>query len=115
MKDHYVFQTEAEAQTCLGYINGTSWFPAAGAVMGQPAPGNQVTVKWAEAPREMLTGEWAVPRVPSKRLDIAGVPQEDRDAFMAAFGQDIRPLGPSDFPPVVEDDLVEEAPTLGGE
>ena len=96
--EYYVFATEAAAQACVDYINGTPWFPIVGTCSGQPAPTKQATTAWVDAPLEMLSGEWAVPRIPESRLDYVGVPQEDREAFIAAFGQDIRNLANSDFP-----------------
>jgi hypothetical protein len=50
-----------------------------------------------ESATEMLSGEWAIPRIPESRLDYIGVPQENRDAFLSVFGQDIRSLSYSDF------------------
>jgi len=96
--EYYVFATEAAAQACVDYINGTPWFPIVGTCSGQPAPTKQATTAWVDAPLEMLSGEWAVPRIPESRLDYVGVPQEDRDAFIAAFGQDIRDLTDAHFP-----------------
>lgn len=103
MKEYYVFTTKGEADTCLAQINGSGWFPIVGKVAGTPAPQNTKTEKWALAPSELLTGEWAVPRVPTDKLDLMGVPQEDRDAFLAAFGKDIRILSSADFPAPVEE------------
>ena len=104
MSEYYVFATEAEADACLNYINSTPWFPIVGKVNGVPAPEKQNTTKWADSPQEMTSGEWAIPRIEEARLDALEVPQEDRDAFMAAFGQDIRTLGPDDFPAPPEEE-----------
>jgi hypothetical protein len=52
----------------------------------------------------MVSGEWAVPRIPESRLNYLEVPQADRDNFIAAFGQDIRQLTSADFP-VIEEEL----------
>jgi hypothetical protein len=102
--EYYIFATEAGATACLDYINATPWFPLAGKVNGQPAPdANQKTTKWADTPQEMVSGEWCVPRVPESRLDHINVPQGDRDAFIAAFGQDIRTLTGVDFPVLDEE------------
>ena len=98
MNEYYCFATEAEAQACLDYINGTAWFPIVGNRNGVPDPTAQATTKWADAPTEMASGEWCVPRIPASRLDALEVPQEDRDQFNAAFGQDIRSLDSTDFP-----------------
>ena len=52
----------------------------------------------------MLSGEWAVPRIPVARLDFLGVSQSERDEFMAVFGQDIRILTRQDFPEEEEEE-----------
>jgi len=101
--EYYVFQTEAEALGCLNYINSTPWFPIVGKVNGVDAPNNQTTTSWAEAPVEMLSGEWAVPRIPQSRLDYLEVSAEDRTNFLASFGQDIRTLTAEDFPVIEEE------------
>jgi hypothetical protein len=97
MAEYYVFATEAEAVNCMNYINGTEWFPITGKKNGVPAPESQKTTCWCTSASEMTTGEWAIPRIPANRLDAIGVPQGDRDAFIAAFGQDIRELSRDDF------------------
>lgn len=94
--DHYVFQTESEANACVSAINGTDWFPI------DSVRGDANTTAWAKSPREMLSGEWAVPRIPESRLDDLSVPQEDRDNFIAAFGQDIRDIDGFSFPQPTE-------------
>lgn len=97
--EYYVFSTQAAAQACIDYINGTPWFPIVGRVVGtgEQAPDAQKTEKWADAPQELLSGEFAVSRIPEGRLDELEVPQAARDQFLAAFGQDIRDLQSSDF------------------
>ena len=95
--EYYVFANEASAQACLNYINSTPWFPIVGTKNNKPAPESQTTTSWAESPAEMLSGEWAVPRIPTSRLDHLGVTQDSRNAFLSAFGNDIRDLGTSDF------------------
>jgi hypothetical protein len=97
MAEFYVFNTEAEANDCINAINGTSWFPIVSSCCGELAPGKQQTTKWCEVPREMLNGKYAVQRIPTSRLDFVGVPQAERDAFLALYGQDIRELEATDF------------------
>ena len=101
--EYYVFSTEQDAQDCINYINSTPWFPIVGCVNGIPVPDSQQTTSWCDVPVEMLSGDWAVPRIPESRLDSIGVPQVDRDSFLAVYGQDIRDLCSSDFP--VEEEL----------
>ena len=102
--EYYVFATQEEADACVTFINNTPWFPIVGRRKGMPDPLACRTTKWCEGPSELTSGEWAVPRIPESRLDYVGVPQEDRDNFMVAFGQDIRELTSADFP-VVEEEI----------
>lgn len=95
--EYYVFQTESDAQGCIDYINSTPWFPIIGNKDGVPNPDAQTTTCWCETPSEMVSNEWAVPRIPNTRLDYLEVSQSDRDNFMATFGQDIRTLTVSDL------------------
>jgi len=103
-KEYYVFQTKEESDSCINYINSTPWFPVTGIRNGTPDPAAAQTTCWCTDPREMISGEWAVPRIPENRLDYIGVPQEDRDAFLSVFGQDIRELNRDDFP-IIEEDI----------
>ena len=96
--EFYCFATEAEANACIGALNSNPVFPIVGNCGGKPAPDKQQTTKWVDAPTELVSGDWAVPRVPTARLDSLGVGEEDRAAFIAAFGQDIRVLESRDFP-----------------
>ncbi len=96
--EYYVFQTEEQANACLAAINGSGWFPIVGFKNGDPAPNSQVTDKWVNRFKVMNTGEFVIKRIPESRLDFIGVPSEQRAAFLAAFGQDIRDLESSDFP-----------------
>mgnify|MGYP000941287672 CR=1 FL=1 len=95
---YYVFETEVDARACIDYINGTDWFPIIGQKNGVDAPESQATTSWTDLPSEMLSTEWAVPRIPESRLDYLGVTQEERDSFLAVFGTDIRTLTSEDFP-----------------
>lgn len=97
MRDYYVFKTEAEGQACCDALNRNPALPCVGFINGQPAPDNQKTVKWQDHPVELLSGEWAVCRVPTARLDAMNVPTAERQAFISVFGQDIRTLESSDF------------------
>ena len=96
--DYYVFETKSEADSCIGAINGSGWFPIVGKRNGVPDPTAQATTCWVESATEMTSGEWAIPRIPESRLDGMGVLQENRDAFLASFGQDIRELASIDLP-----------------
>ena len=100
--EYYVFPTEVEAIACVNFINSTPWFPIVGKTNGVFNPDAQQTTYWVESPVELISGEWAVPRIPESRLDCISVTQEQRDAFLVAFGQDIRDLSNTDFPEVIE-------------
>ena len=96
--EFYVFQTEAEANACIFGINASGVFPIAGKTNGVSVLGKTQTTCWVKKARELpATGEWAIPRIPESRLDYIGVPEENRDAFLSVFGQDIRSLSYSDF------------------
>lgn len=100
--EHYVFDTEQEAIDCLAEINGHPMFPVRGSYRGKPAPDDkQKTVRWADAPRELVNGEWCIPRIPSVRLESAGVPQAARDGFLNRYGSTIREVADDEF--VVEE------------
>jgi len=101
--EYYVFPTEVEAIACVNFINSTPWFPIVGKTNGVFNPDAQQTTCWVDAPTELVSGEWAVPRIPEVRLDALNVPASQRDAFLVAFGQDIRDLDRSDFPEPEED------------
>ena len=96
--EYYVFETKNEAESCIDAINGSGWFPIIGKRNGVPDPTAQATTCWVESATEMTSGEWAIPRIPESRLDGMGVLQENRDAFLASFGQDIRELASIDLP-----------------
>ena len=103
MTEYYVFQTQAEAQNCINYINSTPWFPIVGNVNGVPAPDHQKTTSWVDRPDELISGEWAVQRIPEERLDLIGVPAVARAQFLAAFGQDVRALSENDIKQPIEE------------
>jgi hypothetical protein len=97
--EYYVFQTRQQADGCLTAINSNPVFPVRGTFRGKPAPeGKCKTERWCDAPVEMLSGEWAVPRIPQERLDHLGIGEDVRGPFLAAYGNDIRELSPEDFP-----------------
>ena len=94
MNQFYVFTTLVEAQACSDFINNSGWFPL------QAQNGSGETINWVGEAMEMASGEFCVPRIPESILDAVGVPQASRDAFLTAFGQDIRTLTHVDFPVV---------------
>ena len=98
MGEFYVFDAEQKANACINVLNSAAYFPIVGKRKVKPAPDKQQTIRWCDAPMLMLTGEWAVPRVPSYKLDKHNVPKGERDTFMGVFGGDIRTLTPADFP-----------------
>lgn len=98
MSEFYCFPDQTAAQACVDAINASGWFPIIGNKNGVPNPSAQHTVAWVDGPTQMLSGEWSIPRIPTAQLDFLGVPQAQRDSFIAMFGQDIRTLTHVDFP-----------------
>ena len=101
--EYYVFITQNEAQVCIDAINGSGYFPITGNCCGVAAPDKQKTTNWIDTPREMTTGSYAVPRIPDKSLNALKVTQDNRDDFLAEYGQDIRHLSSNDFVQLVEE------------
>jgi len=88
--EFYVWDTEVEAQSALDFINSTEWFPLIGSdPTGNKRPDKQKTICWATNVLERLDGKWTFARIPSELLDYAGVPEEDREAFLTAFNPTI--------------------------
>jgi len=74
MQDFYIFDTKLKAENALNYINNSNWFPADGGL----------TVKWADEVTELIDGRFAIPRIPSARLDLIGVENSQRLDFFNA-------------------------------
>jgi len=99
MKEYYVHATKAASDACNAEINSFPQFPITSKVNGCDCADMQKTTNWAAEGRQMLTGEWATPRIPCCLLDALEIPEENRDAFLTAYGQDIRELDSvTDFP-----------------
>jgi len=112
--EYYVYTTLEEANAASVEIN--AFLPVVGLKKGLPAPLCVQTVEWVKEPSLMLSGEYAIPRIPQERLDNAGepvevdgvwgypgIPMQDRVDFIAAHGQDIRVLTSNDFPIIEEE------------
>ena len=100
MAEYYIWNTEAEAQAALDFVNGTSWFPLVGnnSATGKPEPNKQQTLKWADSVQQRNTdGKWGFPRVPSAIMDAIGVSAEERQSFLDAFTPSIEDLDPIVF------------------
>jgi len=88
MKEYYVHANKADNDECNAAINSF--------VKNLNLSG---TVDWVTEGRQTLSGEWATKRVPSWILDELEISQQERDAFLAVYGQDIRELcNVADFP-----------------
>jgi len=98
--EYYVWDTEAQAQAALDYINNSGWFPIVGrnAKTGELQPDKQKTTCWAEEVLERVDGKWCFPRIPESRLNALGVSKEDRQAFLNAFQPTIQVFHISWFP-----------------
>ena len=92
MAEYYTFDTENKAVQCVAAINASPHFPITGKTRGRSKPNAQKTTAWALLPIELVSGRWAVPRVPAPRMDSLGVSVEDRQSFMAVYGKDILEL-----------------------
>ena len=88
---YYTFEDKVIADQCLATIHSNDVFPIIN------SEDKQSTTKWAEEPLEMLTGSWAVPKIPDERLDTMNMPTEQRQLFLMLFGQDILDLTYDDF------------------
>jgi hypothetical protein len=72
--------------------------PSSASAMASLTPQLKQRQDGSRAPLQRLDGEWAYPmNALSTRLDYLDVSQENRDHFLAAFGQDIRELTSADF------------------
>jgi hypothetical protein len=91
MNEYYVWDTEAEAQAALDYINSTEWFPVVGknVATGKPEPEKQQTTVWASEILERVDGKWCFARIPEGRMDALEVSAEDRQAFLDTFNPTI--------------------------
>jgi len=111
MNEYYIHPTLEAANAALAVING--FLPVVGLRRGAPAPERTQTTRWVSEPRLMLSGEYAILRIPTSRLDnageltqvngvwtYAGVPAQKRIDFITEHGTDIRELGVDDFPAV---------------
>ena len=88
--EYYVWDTEAEAQAALDYINNSGWFPIASRnVQTGEVDANILTTCWLSEVSQRLDSKWCFKRVPAARMDALGVPQEDRDAFLSTFNPTI--------------------------
>lgn len=98
--EYYVWDTEAQAQAALDFINNSGWFPivSKNAYTGLPAYDKQKTVKWADAPLQRLDNKWCFQRIPAVRMDALNVPADDRQAFLDAFQPTIEEYDPAWFP-----------------
>jgi len=95
---YYVWDDENVAIAALNALNNSPQFPVIGNKNGKPAPESQATTKWADAPKEMIDGRWAVLKIPDERMDFLNVPLEQRQAFLNAFNPSIEELDTDDFP-----------------
>ena len=100
MREYYVWNTEAEAQAALDFINNSGWFPIIGrnAKTGELQPDKQKTTKWADSVQERLDGKWCFPRIEEVRLDALGIPPETRQGFLDAFQPTIEEYQSEWFP-----------------
>jgi hypothetical protein len=106
----YRFDVESDAQAALDYINNHPALPHVGvnAATGEPQPDKCKTTKWCDSVTACTDGKFGFPRVSEKWLDVLGVSEEDRAAYLAGFVTS-KPGGVveefnSDWIPVVEEE-----------
>lgn len=70
MKEHYIFDTEAEAEAALTDINTDERFPIIGrnAATGQLEPNKQLTTCWEKKSKQRLDGKWVFNRLPMSEI-----------------------------------------------
>jgi len=98
IKEYYVHANKGTSNACNTVINNFSRYPITSKVNGVSRPDLPKTTNWATEGRQMLTGEWATPRIPADLLS-GFESQAAINTFLAAHGQDIRELDTvTDFP-----------------
>jgi len=82
--EHYVFDTEAEANAAEAYISQAGGVPIVGinAKTGEPMPNAAKTERWA-IPQQRLDGKWVFEKVPN--TIIAQYPQAVQLYFISTF------------------------------
>lgn len=60
MAEYFVFENRTDAVNCIDRINNSSFFPIRVEKDGKQEPEKYNTIKWAEEPIELETGEFAV-------------------------------------------------------
>jgi hypothetical protein len=111
MSEWYRWDNETDAQAALDYLNNHPALPHVGvnAKTGQPEPDKCQTTKWCDAVTACTDGKFGFPRVTTTWLDVLGISEEDRTAFLTAFvtskpGGVVEEFDPA-WIPVVEDEL----------
>jgi len=104
MSEWYRWDTLAEAQACLNYVNNHPKLPVVGvnAATKKPAPDKQQTTQWASEVIECNDGKFGFPRVTTAWLDSLGITQEERDTFLATFNPTIEEFDPAWIPAAEE-------------
>ena len=67
----------------MNWLNTSLFLPQPGYKEGQEIPDQ--TTSWCDTVYETTNGWYCIPKIPEKRLDAIGVPQEDRTNFLATF------------------------------
>ena len=105
MGEYYVWNTEAEAQAALDFINESDWFPIVGrnAKTNVLQPNKQHTTCWADKVVERVDGKWCFSRITEKILNILNISAEERQQFLDGFAPVIEEYQDGWFPIVVEE------------
>jgi len=82
---YYGQKNEAVMTAAMKYLNSSEFLPASGSRDGKEVP-DQTTI-WCNKIDQTTDLIWyCIPKIPDKRLDLLGVLETNRIAFIEAFG-----------------------------
>jgi len=83
-KLYYGQKNKAVMTAAMNYLNSSEFLPAPGVKDGKVVPDQ--TTSWCSEVSQAEGGWYCIPKIPEKRLDLLGVPETNRTAFIEAFG-----------------------------
>lgn len=105
MSLHYVNPTQGLSIALVNALNNHSLFDNGGIVgkrKGVPHPSSQKTIRWAESGQELISGEWAVPIIPARKVAFSWAnPTRGPElaAIVQSFETQVREIENNDFVP----------------
>ena len=101
MNEWYRWNTEAEAQACLAYINAHPSLPLVGnnAKTHAAQPDKTQTTKWCNEVTACEDGKFGFPRVTQTYLDAVGVDSASAQQFLGTFQPTIEEFDSAWLPP----------------